>query len=119
MYFLVEGRVSFSLTVDNTSDEHNAMAEREDGGGQSLGRSKTLQMGGSGSPETKARSNRMSLHSQDNILYKMMTNGSYFGDLDIITKSKRTDRVLATTNCDMYTLSRSVGAVHRRTTRIS
>ena len=42
------------------------------------------------------------------LLFKQMTNGSYFGEIDMIFGRRRNSSVVATTDCDMYTLSRTV-----------
>jgi hypothetical protein len=41
------------------------------------------------------------------VLYKIMTNGSYFGEVDIIFRRKRVYDLVTTTDCDLYILSRT------------
>lgn len=42
------------------------------------------------------------------IIFKTMTNGSYFGDTDIIQRRRRNCNLVATSECDCFTLSRTV-----------
>jgi hypothetical protein len=42
------------------------------------------------------------------VLFKIMTNGSYFGEVDIIFRRKRVYDLIAATDCDLYILSRTV-----------
>jgi CRP-like cAMP-binding protein len=40
------------------------------------------------------------------IQFKTMTNGSYFGETDILLRRRRSVSVIATAECDMFYLSR-------------
>ena len=66
-----------------------------------------------GRKEKKALPNeetlKMILEDFDNVIpFKSMTNGSYFGESDIILRRRRNCTVVASTDCDMFYLSRTV-----------
>lgn len=46
------------------------------------------------------------------MLFKIMTNGSYFGEVDIIFRRKRVYDLITASDCDMYILSRTVALFH-------
>lgn len=54
------------------------------------------------------------------LLFKIMTNGSYFGEVDIIFRRKRVYDLVTASDCDFYILSRTVNSVinHLRNLRI-
>ena len=45
--------------------------------------------------------------SSDKLLFKIMTNGSYFGEVDIILRRKRVYYLVTASDCDLYILSRT------------
>jgi len=42
------------------------------------------------------------------VLFKMMTNGSYFGETDLILRRRRGHTIVAASKCDMYIINRTV-----------
>lgn len=48
-----------------------------------------------------------SFQSTDKLLFKIMTNGSYFGEVDIIFRRKRVYFLATASDCDLYLLSRT------------
>ena len=48
-----------------------------------------------------------SFASSDKLLFKIMTNGSYFGEVDIILRRKRVYYLVTASDCDLYILSRT------------
>ena len=48
---------------------------------------------------------------QEKFIYKMMTNGSYFGETDFFANRGRLSNAQALTDCHLYTLSRTVSRV--------
>lgn len=57
--------------------------------------------------ESKTLRNKIS-KSSEIINFMTMTNGSYFGEIEIILRKRRTCMVIAATECDLFYLSRMV-----------
>lgn len=71
-------------------------------------RSQTVRFFGDEKNKEGAKSiKQQSFQSSDKLLFKIMTNGSYFGEVDIIFRRKRVYHLATASDCDLYILSRT------------
>ena len=94
IFFLTKGKTSFVLETIQANKK----------------RLQGLQLKKKTQTESNAKTLKMICNPEKEhlLLFKQMTNGSYFGETDIIYSRRRNCSVVATTDCDMYTLGRTV-----------
>ena len=115
VFFLVEGQVNFYVHVQKEKDSIEAALNAGEKPNASL---KLKNTSGKLFSEDSQKLNKVSAMSSElridntnldskKVLYKIMTNGSYFGEVDIIFRRKRVYDLVTTTDCDLYILSRT------------
>lgn len=105
VFFLVVGQVNFYVDFEQTQTAQN--------GGKS---NKFYASSTKFFNDEKREQNSEGTSKKDSamiknnkLLFKIMTNGSYFGEVDIILRRKRVCDLVTALDCDLYILSRTVG----------
>lgn len=113
VFFLVVGQVNFYIDPEQTQTQAN-------GKNKAFTSSSTKFFNDEKRESEKENAKKRDLaKGTSKMLFKIMTNGSYFGEVDIIFRRKRVYDLITASDCDMYILSRTVGRIYYRNSRTS
>ena len=132
VFFLVDGQVNFFIDYElahvhkqtgtkgdnfyNTNSKYNYnnenILESENNGLDSENIEQNQNQSGAGNLERKESNMNSEAKVKKEkrntkLLFKIMTNGSYFGEVDIIFRRKRMHDLITATDCEFYILSRT------------
>jgi CRP-like cAMP-binding protein len=108
VFFLVSGQVNFyvgHLDTDQAAGISSVGSPSPNRRGRGLQSMNTRFFNDEKKPSGGAENEKSLTHGK--LLFKIMTNGSYFGEVDIIFRRKRVYDLVTGSDCDLYILSRT------------